>query len=162
MTIGASGLRGIGVQKISRLSDLTWSQKVLEGGYPDPPHGAPSLAPETWPVVEEKLGYGVGKRRVRYMLIDPLARQAPKVFYPPEWWNVHSVQEAAQSVDDRGELTGEWVYRDPKPRKDGGWPVRLGWALVIEATVIGVDVGIPEAVRYALTWVDMLPKSGRG
>ncbi|MEQ9260941.1 MAG: hypothetical protein RIG84_17780 [Roseovarius sp.] len=162
MIIGANGQRGIGVQKISKLSDLTWSQKIIDGGYPDAPHGAPSLAPETWPVVEERLGYGVGKRRVRYLLTDPLARQTAKVFYPPEWWDVHSVQEAAQSVDDRGELTGEWVYRDPKPRKDGGALIRLGWVTVIEATIDCPEMGIPEAVRYALTWQEMLPKSGRG
>jgi len=156
-------MRGsIGVQKITSLTDLTWSQKVLEGGYPTVP-GLGVLPPgEVWPLVEERLGYGVGKRRVRYMLIDPLARQSPKVFYPPEWWTVHSVQEAAQSVDDRGELTGQWVYRDPKPRKDGGAVIRLGWATVIEATIDGPEMGIPEAVRYALTWADMLPKSGRG
>lgn len=148
--------------KVAKLSDLCWSAKIIEGHYPAMP-GLGILPPgEVWPIVEERLGYGVGNRRVRYLLIDPVARQAAKVFYPPDWWDVHSVQEAAQSVDDDGELTGEWVYRDAKPRRDGGVYLRRGWATVIEATIDGPEVGIPEAVRYALTWQEMLPKSARG
>ena len=147
----------------SKLSELLWSQKIVEGGYPDAPCGAPSQAAETWPVVEEKLGYGIGKRRVRYLLYPQGASKSkPLVFHPPQWWTVHSVQEAARSVDDRGELTGEWVYRDPKPRRDGGWRVRIGWVTVIDAEIDGPEMGISEAAQYALTWADMKPKSGRG
>lgn len=87
---------------------------------------------------------------------------ASLLFFPPDWWTVHSVQEAAESVDDHGERIGELVYRDATPRKDGGWPIRFGWVTVIEATVDGVEVVIPEAVRYVLTYVEMESKSARG
>ena len=115
-----------------------------------------------WPQVEEKLGYGIVKRRVRYLLYDQGAVQSkPLVFLLPEWWAIHGFQEAAEVVHDRRERTGNLVYRDAKVRRNAGWVIRKGSTTVIDATIDGVEVGIPEAVRYALTWQEMLPKSGR-
>ena len=150
------------MRKINKLSDVpVWSQKIVTGEYPPAPCGPQSDGPRTWPLVEEKLKRGVGKRRVRYMLHDQSAGAA-LLFMPPEWWNVVSIQRTAESVDDRGEPTGQWVSVDPRPRKDGGAVIRRGWITVIEAEIDGPDMGIPEAVRYALTWQEMQPRSGRG
>jgi hypothetical protein len=102
-------------------------------------------------MVEAKLGYGIGQRRVRYLLSDPFAKvSAPKLFAPPPWWSVVGVQEATETVDDDGDGTGEFIYMDAKPRKDGAVPIRRGRVAVVEAEVDGVPVGIREAVTYAL------------
>ncbi|MBE9636553.1 hypothetical protein [Salipiger mangrovisoli] len=152
------------MRKAVKLSEVVWAQKVVSGEYPPAPSGmSPHGADDLWPLVEEKLGYGVGKRRVRYMLHDQGAKcSKPLAFYPPEWWNVVSIEEAARVVDDRGEETGEFVYQTPKPRKDGSVAIRLGRVTVIEAEIDGPEVGIPEAVRYALTWAEKQPRSARG
>lgn len=127
---------------------IHYGQVILDGELPPAPKGCGSTREPwwIWPQVEARLGYGVGQRVARFLVVPTFA----KSWTPPSWWAVEGVQEGAVTHDfDTGE-TGDWHWQDLRPRADGSYRLRKGWALKITARIDGVTPGLDEGAAYAL------------
>jgi hypothetical protein len=135
------------------ISRLHWQTKVLEGSFERLPRlGAD---PVLWPIVEARLGRGVGFRVVRMMLSSHHAKASqPVIFKPPSWWQIEGLEQAFETFDTEAEQSLGWHYAAMKPRPDGGLRIDRGKATVATVRIEGLPLDVAAAEAYALAWGD--------
>jgi len=135
------------------ISRLIWESNVLEGGFEKLPQlGAD---PVLWPIVEARLGRGVGFRVVRMMLRSLHAKAAkPVMFKPPSWWQIEALEQAREVFDMDTGRGIDWQHEPMKPRPDGALRIDRGKATVATVRIEGQPLDVAAAEAYALAWGD--------
>jgi hypothetical protein len=130
--------------------------KLIEGAFERLPRlGAD---PVLWPIVEQRLGRGVGRRVVRVMLHGPLTGK--RVFMPPTWWQIEGTPELVrQTFHDDGEA-GPLHHEPMKLRPDGGFALHPGCITRATVRIEGQPLDIEAAEAYALGYAEAVQVAG--
>jgi hypothetical protein len=141
------------------ISRILFETKLIDGAF----ERLPSLGadPVLWPIVEQRLGRGVGCRVVNMYLRSLQATRAkPVIFMPPDWWQIEGDPvRIVQTWQDDGEM-GE-LHRTPvKPRVDGGLSLENEAALMVRVRIEGQPLDIATTEAYALAYAEAVQASG--
>jgi hypothetical protein len=143
----------------SDISRVLFETKLIEGAFERLPRLGAN--PVLWPIVEQRLGRGVGCRVADLYLRSVHARSAkPVIFMPPDWWQIEGDPvRIVQTWRDDGEM-GE-LHRTPvKPRADGGLPLQRDAVLMVRVRIEGQPLDIATAEAYALAYFEAVQASG--
>ena len=143
----------------SDISRLLWETKLIEGGFERLPRlGAD---PVLWPIVEQRLGRGVGFRVADLYLRSVHARRGkPVIFMPPDWWQIEGQPEQSiQTWRDDGER-GDMLTKPLKPRRDGGVPLECDAVVKLRVRIEGQPLDIAATEAYALAYFEAMQRLG--
>ena len=143
------------MRKIRPIEKPRWDEGVgfahvlLDGELPPVPEASRGSDPNNiWPQVEGRLGYGIGTRRCRFLMVTAGTRW--KSWTPPAWWIVEDVQQALQTFDQITLKPLEWQWKEATPRDDGSYTLAKGRAFRFTVRIDGRPAGMNEGVAYYL------------
>ncbi len=126
---------------------IGWAHVLLDGALPPVPSASRGSDPNhIWPMVEGRLGYAVGQRRCRFLLVPAGSRH--KYWTPPSWWQIEDVQRGVQTFDQITLKPLEWQWTPAKPRDDGSYVEAKDRALRFTVRIDGRPAGMNEGVAY--------------
>ena len=141
------------------ISRFSWDTKLIEGAF----ERLPSLGadPVLWPIVEQRLGRGVGFRVFDILILSSWAKRAkPVIFMPPAWWQIEGQPEQSiQTWRDDGER-GDMLTKPLKPRPDGGVRVERDAVVKLRVRIEGQPLDIAATEAYALAYFEAMQDKG--
>ena len=146
----------------SDISRLFWQTKLIEGGFERLPRlGAD---PVLWPIVEQRLGRGVGFRVADLYLRSVHARRGkPVIFMPPDWWQIEADPVCPVCIVQTWAADGEpgEMHSAPlKPRRDGGLPLERDAVVKLRVRIEGQPLDIAATEAYALAYFEAMQRLG--